>query len=129
MKPRFRLLLGSALVGQLLLHLIFGNETFLYSLHWLPILISIAALATLTKWRVPVIVAALVLCGAAAVSNISQFGESIAFLRNYRPVLEERERLEQLARQGNAQRHPVGDAISIGGDGTMTRQPTMPLEE
>lgn len=115
MKPRLRLLLGSALLGQLLLHLIFGNETFLYSLHWLPMLIVIAALATLTKWRLPVIVAALVFCGAAGVSNISQFGESIAFLRNYRPVLEERERLEQLVRKGNAQRPPVGDAISIAG--------------
>jgi hypothetical protein len=115
MKPRLRLLLGSALLGQLLLHLIFGNETFLYSPHWLPILIAIAALATLTKWRVPVIAAALVLCGAAAVSNMSQFGESIAFLRNYQPVLEERKRLEELARKGNAQRPPVGDAISIGG--------------
>ncbi|APW58832.1 hypothetical protein BSF38_00236 [Paludisphaera borealis] len=48
---RFRRVLGAVLAGQLVLHLIYGEETFLYALHFLPILMLVVAMATLTRWR------------------------------------------------------------------------------
>lgn len=47
----FRITLGLTIIGQLLLHLIYGEETFLYSLHFLPLLIALSALALLTHLR------------------------------------------------------------------------------
>jgi hypothetical protein len=60
-----RMALGLTLLGQLVLHLLYGEETFLYSLHFTPLLVLLAALSTLTPVRVVVLVLAsvLVLCG------------------------------------------------------------------
>ncbi|MDJ0707545.1 MAG: hypothetical protein QNJ46_30080 [Leptolyngbyaceae cyanobacterium MO_188.B28] len=49
--PKFRLVLGLSLLGQLALHLVYGDETFLYSLHFAPLLLIVAALTTLTPYR------------------------------------------------------------------------------
>ncbi len=48
---QLRLVIGLSLIGQLLLHIGYGEETFLYSLHFLPILVTLAALTTLTRLR------------------------------------------------------------------------------
>jgi hypothetical protein len=47
----FRLTLCFALLGQLGLHLVYGEETFLYSIQFLPLLIVLAALTMLTPLR------------------------------------------------------------------------------
>jgi len=48
----FRLALVIILVGQVFLHMIYGFEAFLYSIHFLPLLIIFASLTTLTRHTV-----------------------------------------------------------------------------
>jgi hypothetical protein len=48
---RFRLTLGLTLLGQIGLHLSYGPETFLYALHFTPLLMGVAALGALTPAR------------------------------------------------------------------------------
>lgn len=83
----FRVFLGLLLLGQLLLHLVYtGRETFLYSLHFLPLFISVAALSTLNSrsrlWGVG-IAGLLFVC--LVVNNIQQFDRARAFYRNSHP--------------------------------------------
>ena len=59
--PGFRLTLVIILIGQVLLHLIYGSEVFLYSLHFLPLIIIFASLTTLTRYRKVALVLALLL--------------------------------------------------------------------
>jgi len=74
-----RLVLIGTLAGQLALHLVYGDETFLYSLHWLPFLVILAAMSTLERARL----LALLLCGAlvvcAAYNNVAQLGIAADF--------------------------------------------------
>jgi hypothetical protein len=69
---RYRMAIVLALAGQLALHLVYGEETFLYALNWLPLLVSVAALATLTRLRLWVIPAALVFVVAAGWHNYAE---------------------------------------------------------
>ena len=48
---KFRLVLGLSLVSQLMLHLLYGEETFLYALHFAPLLVIMVSLAALTAAR------------------------------------------------------------------------------
>jgi hypothetical protein len=68
-----RIVIGVSLLGQLALHMVFGEETFLYSLHFVPLLIVLAAFGTQTRIRTVtlVLVGLLVLC--AGTNNILQF--------------------------------------------------------
>ena len=70
---RLRLVLVLAIAGQLGLHLLYGLETFTYACHFGPLLIVVAAFATLTPVRrvALVLVAALLVC--AVVNNTAQF--------------------------------------------------------
>jgi len=61
---RLRIVLGVMLLGQLAQHMVFGEETFLYSIHFAPLLVIVVALSTLTRARP----AALVLTGALVVN-------------------------------------------------------------
>ena len=70
---KIRLGIGLALLGQLGLHLIYGDETFLYSLHFLPLLIIIASYGTLSGLRKIVLALAVIACLGAAVNNVTQF--------------------------------------------------------
>jgi hypothetical protein len=63
---------------QLLLHVVFGEETFLYSPHFLPWLLFIAALGLLSPWRRVVLTLAGVLLIASLVNNIARWQESVA---------------------------------------------------
>ena len=47
-RDRLALALGMMLAGQLALHIIYGDETFLYALHFIPLLIMILAVAATT---------------------------------------------------------------------------------
>lgn len=70
---RFRGIVAIALLGQFVLHLIYGDETFLYALNWLPLLVVMAALATHTRLRPAVRAVAAILIVLAAINNIRQF--------------------------------------------------------
>jgi hypothetical protein len=74
--PRIRLIIGLTLAGQLALHLLYGEETFLYSLHYLPLLIATAALAAIGQFRkISLILALIVLCGGG-INNLVKFREA-----------------------------------------------------
>jgi hypothetical protein len=74
--PRIRLIIGLTLAGQLVLHLLYGEETFLYSLHYLPLLIATAALAAIGQFRkISLILALIVLCGGG-INNLVKFREA-----------------------------------------------------
>jgi hypothetical protein len=70
---KFKLVLALTIVGQLMLHLVYGNETFLYSLHWLPLLGIIAAMASTSSHRRVVLAMVTVLIVMAGVNNFRQF--------------------------------------------------------
>jgi hypothetical protein len=70
---RLRLSVALVLGGQLALHLVYGNETFLYSLHWVPLLVLVAAMGVHTRARGITLVLAVVALTAMLVSNVRQF--------------------------------------------------------
>ena len=76
--PGLQFALGLTLFGQLSLHLVYGEETFLYSLHFLPLLVTMSALSTLTELRITVLALALLLIPIAAINNWRQFNEAIS---------------------------------------------------
>jgi hypothetical protein len=66
-------------VGQFALHLCYGEETFLYSMHFAPLLVTCAAGATWTRHRLWVTPLAAVLVVLLAMNNFSMFATSIQF--------------------------------------------------
>jgi len=66
------------LLGQLLVHLVFGIETFLQSLHFLPLLIVIAAFGALTRFRPLALIAASALAVCAFMNNQLVFEQATA---------------------------------------------------
>ena len=77
---RARFVLGATLAGQVLLHLIYGEETFLYAMHVAPLLILASALAAAsTFWRRIILLLAVALALTAAVNNVSQLTTAMAF--------------------------------------------------
>ncbi|MBW2236415.1 MAG: hypothetical protein JRG85_13580 [Deltaproteobacteria bacterium] len=70
-KPR--IVLGLTLLGQLALHLVYGDETFLLSLHWLPLLVMVAGIGTLGPQRRTALIAGTLLAIGACVNNVDQF--------------------------------------------------------
>ena len=73
-------LLGCWLGAQLLLHIVYGEETFLYSLHWIPSLILVASCACRRRMRVPILIAAACLALATGISNERRVQEVVAEL-------------------------------------------------
>lgn len=74
--PKFRLALGLMLAGQLGLHLLYGAETFLYSLHWIPLLATLGGLGSLVIPRHIWCAAAVLLLVNTAINNASKFGQA-----------------------------------------------------
>lgn len=68
----FKLTLGLTLLGQFVLHSLYGDETFLYALNFVPLLILLAAITTLTPLRKVVITLSLILIPILLVNNLSQ---------------------------------------------------------
>jgi len=66
---QLRIVLGLTLAGQLGLHLLYGEETFLYSLHYGPLLVVLAALSSLTRLRVLALSVAGVLLLSGGMNN------------------------------------------------------------
>jgi hypothetical protein len=75
---RFRVFLALLACGQLGLHSIYGEETFLYSLHFATVLVCIAALAC-ARWRRPGVAGAvLAVALLVAASNVIRLREAAA---------------------------------------------------
>ncbi len=72
------------LAGQFALHALYGEETMLYALHWLPLLILVAGLSALGPWRPLALGAALLAVGAGTGSNLRQLPALIDQLGNDR---------------------------------------------
>ncbi|BAY48499.1 hypothetical protein SAMD00079811_61240 [Scytonema sp. HK-05] len=82
---KLRIVLGLTLLGQLALHLVYGSETFLYALHFVPLLIVLAAFSTLTRARPLALVLAGALALSAGVNNGLQFDKVIKVVENHAP--------------------------------------------
>ncbi len=76
---RVRFVLFATLAGQVLLHLLYGEETFLYSVHVAPLLVLTAALGSVSRWRRVILVIAIVLACTAAVNNVRQLDTALSF--------------------------------------------------
>jgi hypothetical protein len=84
---RFRFVLGTVLLGQFVLHTLYGNETFLYSLHFVPLLVILAALSTLTQARPVALVGAALLLGGMVLNNGLQLKQAAQFVHESRTEL------------------------------------------
>lgn len=72
-----RLALGLAVVGQLLLHTLYGTETFLYALHFVVLLVPLAALGSRGRLRPLVLCLAFLVTIGAAANNWRQFRRAL----------------------------------------------------
>jgi len=79
-----RLPLLLALAGHLIVYCTYGEETFLYSLHIVPLLVCLAALATTTPFRRPVLGLAMLLTVLLAIHNAQSFGGALGFFAAFR---------------------------------------------
>ena len=80
---RFRIVLALTFFGELALYLYFGVETFLYTLHFIPLLVIIAAMGTLTALRPVVLILAGALVVSAGINNASQFNRATEFVARH----------------------------------------------
>jgi hypothetical protein len=74
---RFRRALLLVLFGQMALHCVYGDETFLYALHFTPLLVVLAAWGTRTRARPVVLAGAALLIGLAGFNNAVQFARAL----------------------------------------------------
>lgn len=77
--------LALALAGHLLVYGLYGEETFLYTLHVAPLLICVAALATETRARSLVLTGATILTALLAINNGTQLSRALAFFDIAKP--------------------------------------------
>jgi hypothetical protein len=81
---KLRIVLGLTLLAQLVMHSIYGvEETFIYSLHFLPLLLVLVALSLLTRLRVLSLLLAAILLVSTGINNRTQFGTIATTLANY----------------------------------------------
>ncbi len=82
--PKLRLVLGLTILGQLLIHSVYGTgETFLYALHFAPLLLTVMAFVSLTRFRLVGLVLACLLIVSAGINNRSQFNQFTTALLDY----------------------------------------------
>jgi hypothetical protein len=82
---RFRLVLAALLAFELSLHLVYGEETFTYGLNFLPLLIAVSALGTLSSGRPLVLVLTGLLAVCAGINNWQQFREAVESATHFTP--------------------------------------------
>ncbi|AKJ27922.1 hypothetical protein AAW51_1231 [Caldimonas brevitalea] len=75
----FRLLLLGGLAGQWALHLVYGEETFLYALHLAPLLVVLASFAFESRLRPLVLIALFAMVGLFAFNNVTVLVDSKAY--------------------------------------------------
>jgi hypothetical protein len=82
--PKLRIVLGLTILGQLFIHSIYGTqETFIYSLHFAPLLVTVAAFSTLTRMRAIGLILAGLLVISAGINNRFQFNQVTKALLDY----------------------------------------------
>ncbi len=77
----YKVVWGS-LIFFVLLHVVFGDETFLYSMHFLPLLILLASSGSKTKLRPFILAIASCATVFFLITNMAEFTASAEFLRN-----------------------------------------------
>ena len=82
---RFRAVLAAMLLFELSLHMVYGEETFTYSMNFLPLLIAVTAFGTLGRRRPWVLVLAGTLTLCAGLNNWQQFRESVDLATHFTP--------------------------------------------
>ncbi len=81
---KLRIVLGLTLTAQLVMHSIYGvGETFIYSLHFIPLLLLLVAFSLFTRLRLVSLVLAVVLLISAGINNRAQFSYVSTALWNY----------------------------------------------
>ncbi len=81
---KLRILLGLTLVVQLAMHSIYGvEETFIYSLHFLPLLLTLVAFSLFTRLRLVSLALVAILIVSAGINNRIQFSAIASTLWNY----------------------------------------------
>jgi hypothetical protein len=90
---RLRIVVGMTILGQFALHLLYGEETFLYALHFMPLLVVMAAISTLTPARPVTLMIAAILLPCLVINNVAQFH---AAKNLYAKVMESRGHVRQL---------------------------------
>lgn len=86
----FRLALLGSLSFQLVLHAVYGDETFLYSLHWLPMLVLLVGcgMQMIQGWWLRLAIVVLIVL--AAWNNFGSYQETVARLHLVAPASEPR---------------------------------------
>ncbi len=80
---KFRMVLGLMLAAQLGMHIVYGDETFLYSLHFVVLLVPLAALSCLTRLRIVTIALTGLLIPCLWLNNVAQFNQVLDFFRSH----------------------------------------------
>jgi hypothetical protein len=81
---KLRIILGLTLSAQLLMHSIYGvEETFIYSLHFAPLLLTFSALSLFTRFRLISLLLVTILIFSAGINNKAQFSRLAGALWNY----------------------------------------------
>jgi hypothetical protein len=82
--PKLRIVLGLTFLGQLAMHSVYGTgETFIYALHFAPLLLTVAAFSFLTRLRLLAVILTALLVLSAGINNRTQFTQVTAALINY----------------------------------------------
>ncbi|MBU1361286.1 MAG: hypothetical protein KJ901_21330 [Gammaproteobacteria bacterium] len=77
---RFGKVVGVTLLVQVVMHCFYGDETFLYAAHFLPLLLAVAVFAQRSPLGRLAPVLAVVVAGLAAFNNIAMFSKSVELL-------------------------------------------------
>jgi hypothetical protein len=119
---RFLTVLFCTLAGQVALHLVYGEETFLYGLHFLPLILTVAALSWFTPARPIVPWAAFALAGMVFANNLSAFSEVADRVRTFseaaergRHLLPEREQVKRMMQERPGDVWPRGSGHVVLG--------------
>ena len=82
-----RIVLAGFILGQWAMHIIYGEETILYAMHYAPPMILVVALASHTKLRPAALALTALLIPCAALNNISLLRQAITVPRDHSFIL------------------------------------------
>jgi hypothetical protein len=75
---KFKLVILAIVAGQYLLHMVYGDETFLFSMNWMPLLIIVASFGLTLPYRKWIIALTIVTTIGTAYNNFHQFSATAA---------------------------------------------------
>lgn len=79
---QMKLIIFLIFAGQLLLHVVYGKDIFLFSPHFLPLLVFVAAFSSLSKLRKIALLLVVALIIVAAVNNYTMYKKSIQIIKD-----------------------------------------------